>query len=132
MHSFIHGKLLTTILCPKDIVAYKSDKNHAFMEFKFQECVCVGVFGFTCINSLNSHKLYVIVNIIIIPILLMRKLRLREIWSFAQCYTVRIRWKQNLNSTLSNILVWTRIPMDRGAWQVMVHGDTKSGTQLSD
>ena len=25
-----------------------------------------------------------------------------------------------------------RNPMDRGAWQVVVHGDTKSWTQLSD
>ena len=41
--------------------------------------MCVCVFGSTCINSLNSLKLYVIVNIITIPVLLMRKLKLREI-----------------------------------------------------
>ena len=34
-------------------------------------------------------------------------------------------------ATHSSILVW-RIPMDRGAWQVAVHGVAKSWTQLSD
>ena len=34
-------------------------------------------------------------------------------------------------ATLSSILAW-RIPMDRGAWQVTVHGVTKCWTQLSD
>ena len=33
-------------------------------------------------------------------------------------------------ATHSNILAW-RIPMDRGAWQAIVHGVSKSGTQLS-
>ena len=32
-------------------------------------------------------------------------------------------------ATLSGILTW-RIPMDRGAWRAMVHGVTKSPTQL--
>ena len=31
----------------------------------------------------------------------------------------------------SSILVW-RIPVDRGAWQVIVHGVAKSRTQLID
>ena len=34
-------------------------------------------------------------------------------------------------ATHSSILAW-RIPMDRGAWQAIVHGVTKSGTQLSN
>ena len=33
-------------------------------------------------------------------------------------------------ATPSSILAW-KIPMDRGAWQVAVHGVTKSWTQLS-
>ena len=34
-------------------------------------------------------------------------------------------------ATHSSILAW-RIPMDRGAWQVIVHGVTKSQTGLRD
>ena len=34
-------------------------------------------------------------------------------------------------ATHSRILTW-RIPMDRGAWQVTVHGVTESPTQLSN
>ena len=34
-------------------------------------------------------------------------------------------------ATHSSILAW-RILMDRGAWQAIVHGVTKSQTQLSD
>ena len=34
-------------------------------------------------------------------------------------------------ATHSSILAW-RTPMDRGAWQAMVHRVTKSRTQLSD
>ena len=34
-------------------------------------------------------------------------------------------------ATHSSILAW-RIPMDRGAWQAMVHGVTRSWTQLSE
>ena len=34
-------------------------------------------------------------------------------------------------ATHSSILAW-RIPMDRGAWQAVVHGVTKSQTQLSN
>ena len=34
-------------------------------------------------------------------------------------------------ATHSSILPW-RIPMDRGAWRAVVHGVTKSQTQLSD
>ena len=33
--------------------------------------------------------------------------------------------------THSSVLAW-RIPVDRGAWQVTVHGVTKSQTPLSD
>ena len=33
--------------------------------------------------------------------------------------------------THSSILAW-RIPMDRGTWQAIVHGVTKSRTQLSN
>ena len=33
-------------------------------------------------------------------------------------------------ATHSSILAW-RIPMDRGAWQAMVHGVTKSQMRLS-
>ena len=33
-------------------------------------------------------------------------------------------------ATHSSILAW-RIPMDKGAWQAIVHGVTKSQTQLS-
>ena len=34
-------------------------------------------------------------------------------------------------ATHSSILAW-RIPMDRGAWQAIVHGITKSRTRLRD
>ena len=34
-------------------------------------------------------------------------------------------------ATYSRVLAW-RIPMDRGAWQAIVHGVTKSQTRLSD
>ena len=34
-------------------------------------------------------------------------------------------------ATHSRLLAW-RIPMDRGAWQAIVHGVTKSQTGLSD
>ena len=34
-------------------------------------------------------------------------------------------------ATHSRILAW-RIPMDRGAWQSIIHGVTKSWTQLSN
>ena len=34
-------------------------------------------------------------------------------------------------ATHSSILAW-RIPMDRGTWQAIVHGVTKSRTQQSD
>ena len=34
-------------------------------------------------------------------------------------------------TTHSSTLAW-RIPIDRGAWQAIVHGVTKSQTQLSD
>ena len=45
-------------------------------------------------------------------------------------------WVQSLGweeamATHSNILVW-RIPMDRGAWWVTVHGVAKSQTWLSN
>ena len=43
-------------------------------------------------------------------------------------------WKDPLEegmATHSSILAWS-IPMDRGAWQVTVHGVTKSWTGLSD
>ena len=55
-------------------------------------------------------------------------LALRETW-------VRfLGWGDSLEegmATHSNILAW-RIPMDRGAWQAMVHGVAKSQTRLSD
>ena len=38
---------------------------------------------------------------------------------------------ENGLATNSSILAW-RIPMDRGAWQAIVHGVAKSQTQLSD
>ena len=43
-------------------------------------------------------------------------------------------WKDPLEegmATHSSILAW-KIPMDRGAWQALVHGVAKSQTQLSD
>ena len=36
---------------------------------------------------------------------------------------------EGLATTHSSILAW-RIPVDRGAWRAMVHGITKSWTQL--
>ena len=41
-------------------------------------------------------------------------------------------WEDPLEKSMathSSILVW-RIPMDRGAWQAIVHGVTKSWTRL--
>ena len=52
----------------------------------------------------------------------------RETWVRSQ------GWEDPLKegmATLSSILAW-RIPRDRGAWQAIVHGVTKSQTQLSD
>ena len=56
-------------------------------------------------------------------------------------HAVQETWVQSLGwedpleegmATHSNILAW-RIPMDRGAWQAIVHhGVTKSWTRLSD
>ena len=43
-------------------------------------------------------------------------------------------WEDPLEKEMalhSSNFVW-RIPMDRGAWQVIVHGITKSRTLLSD
>ena len=43
-------------------------------------------------------------------------------------------WKDPLEegmATHSSILAW-RIPMDRGAWQAIVHGVSKSQTGLGD
>ena len=43
-------------------------------------------------------------------------------------------WEDTLEeamATHSSILAW-RIPMDRGPWRAIVHGTTKSRTQLSD
>ena len=43
-------------------------------------------------------------------------------------------WEDPLEKEMaihSSNLAW-RIPMDRGAWQAIVHGITKSWTQLSD
>ena len=43
-------------------------------------------------------------------------------------------WEDPLEETMAthySILPW-RIPVDRGAWQVTVHGVTKSQTPLSD
>ena len=45
-----------------------------------------------------------------------------------------LSWEDPLEegmTTHSSILTW-RIPMDRGAWQVTVHGVTKSQTRLSN
>ena len=52
---------------------------------------------------------------------------------------VREAWVQSLiqedpleeGMTTHSDIAW-RIPMDRGAWQVTVHGVTKSWTRLSD
>ena len=43
-------------------------------------------------------------------------------------------WEDSLEKEMaihSSILAW-RIPMDRGTWQAIVHGVTKSRTQQSD
>ena len=48
----------------------------------------------------------------------------REIW------VQSLGWEDSLEegmATHSSILAW-RLPMDRGAWQAMVHGVTKSQT----
>ena len=45
-----------------------------------------------------------------------------------------LSWEDPLEeemATHSSILCW-RIPMDRGAWQAIVHGVTETWTQLSD
>ena len=42
----------------------------------------------------------------------------------------KIPWKNGM-ATHSRILAW-RIPMDRGAWQAIVHGVTKSQTWLTN
>ena len=53
---------------------------------------------------------------------------MQEIWIQS------LGWKDPLEegrATHSSILAW-RIPMDRGVWQAIVHGITKSWIQLSD
>ena len=53
---------------------------------------------------------------------------MRETWVWS------LDWEDPLEegmATHSSILAW-RIPMDRGAWQAIVHGVTKSWTWLSD
>ena len=55
-------------------------------------------------------------------------LAMRETWARS------LGWKDPLEkgkTTHSSILPW-RIPMDRGVWQAVVRGVTKSRTQLSD
>ena len=55
-------------------------------------------------------------------------LAMREAW------VQSLGWEDPLEegmATHSSILAW-RIPMDKGAWLVIVHGVTKSQTQLSD
>ena len=50
----------------------------------------------------------------------------RETWVRSQ------GWEDPLKEGMaSSILAW-RIPMDRGAWQAIVHGVTKSQARLSD
>ena len=52
------------------------------------------------------------------------------IWEICVCFQ---GWEDPLEegmATHSSILAW-RIPMDKGAWQAIVHGVTKSQTQLS-
>ena len=55
--------------------------------------------------------------------------------SMQETWVPSLGWKDSLEedmATHSIILAW-RIPIDRGAWQATVHGDTKSDTteQLS-
>ena len=53
---------------------------------------------------------------------------MRETW------VLSLGWEDPLDESMathSNILAW-RIPMDRGAWWVTVHGVAKSRTQLSN
>ena len=53
---------------------------------------------------------------------------LRETW------VQSLGWEEPLKedmATHSDILAW-KIPMDRGAWQAIVHGVAKSRTQLSN
>ena len=50
------------------------------------------------------------------------------------CNAGDLAWEDPLEegmATHSSILAW-RIPMERGAWWVTVHGVAKSRTQLSD
>ena len=51
-----------------------------------------------------------------------------------EAWVQSLGWEDPLEegmATHSSILAW-RIPMDKGAWQVTVHGVTKSQTQLTD
>ena len=53
---------------------------------------------------------------------------MRETW------VQSLGWEDPLEegmATNSSILAW-RIPMDRGAWQAVVHGVARNRTQLSD
>ena len=57
----------------------------------------------------------------------------KDLTAVRETWIRSLGWEDPLEkrkATLSNILAW-RIPMDRGAWQAIVHGVTKSQTRLS-
>ena len=58
----------------------------------------------------------------------------KNLSAMQETWVQSLAWENPLEegmATQSSILAW-RIPMDRGAWQAVVHGVTKNWTQLSD
>ena len=58
----------------------------------------------------------------------------KNLLALQETWVQSLSWEDPLEeemSTYSSILAW-RIPMDRRAWQAIVHGITKSQTGLSD
>ena len=53
----------------------------------------------------------------------------REVWH-AAVLGVAKNWTLLSYSTRTEILGWVSIPMDRGTWWAIVHGVTKTQTQL--
>ena len=58
----------------------------------------------------------------------------KHLFAMQETWIRSLGWEDPLEkerATYSNVVAW-RIPMDRGAWQAVVHGVAKRQTLLSD
>ena len=65
---------------------------------------------------------------------MVKKKKKKNLLALQETWVQSLSWEDPMEeemSTYSSILAW-RIPMDRRAWQAIVHGITKSQTGLSD